>query len=169
MPKWLVIFTIASGVLVIAFFVYNSGHSSCDGIVKQTFPNLAANLAAFKASGEGIIGKEKIQDIDAQSQKIVALLKTCCLSLHNGSMKPEKHQLCLSKAKNFEEKLLQVSKVFEEAEADMQEGKLQEMDEKVTEAQTLVDEFTLIVRDLDSLTEADETVNPAKPIESAKP
>ncbi len=169
MWKWLTALAIMVGLLGVAYFVYSRRSTPCDGIVQETIPGLASDLATFNAYGEAVIGREKVQNVDADSQKVGALLKTCCISQHNSSMKPEQHQACLDGAKKYEAKLAQTSKVFEEVDEDSQQGKLHEMDDKVTEAQKLVDEAAVIVRDLAALVEAAPSAHPAQANDQSKP
>ena len=148
MRKWLIALAIVAGLLSVGYFVHSKRSTPCDGIVKETIPDFSSKVDAFKASGKWVIGKEKMQEVDKDSQDLVTLLKACCAAQHNGSMKPERYQVCLNGVKDFEAKIARMTNIVEEAETDMQDGKLHEMDDRVTEAETLADGLTVIVRDL---------------------
>jgi hypothetical protein len=158
-----------AGLLSVGYFAYSKRSTPCDGIVKETIPDFASKVDAFKASGEWVIGKDKMQEVDKGSQDVVTLLKACCVAQHNGSMKPERYQACLNGVKDVEAKIVRMTNIVEEAEADMQNGKLHEMDDKVTEAQTLADEFPVVARDLGTLVGAPQAAPSAPQTDNAKP
>jgi cytochrome c peroxidase len=169
MRKWLIALAIVAGLASIGYFTYNKRSTFCDGIVKQTIPDFASKVDAFKAGGKWLIGKEKMQGIDRDSQDVLTLLKACCAAQHNGSMKPEGYQACLTDVKSFEAKIVRMTNIIEEAEADMQEGRLHEMDDRVTEVEQLTDELPVIVRNLRALTGVPQSASSAPQTKSATP
>jgi hypothetical protein len=169
MWKRLITLAIVAGLLSIGYFAYSKRSTPCDGIIKEALPDFASKVDAFRASGEWVIGKDKMQKVDKDSQEVVTLFKACCVAQHNGSMKPEQYQACLSGAKDFETKIEQMTGIVDEAELDMQEGKLHEMDDKITEAETAADGLAGMVRDLSTLAGMPQTTLPASQSSNAKP
>jgi hypothetical protein len=169
MRKWLISLAVVAGLLGVGYFAYSKRSTPCDGIVKETIPDFASKVDALKASGEWVIGKDKMQEVDKDSQDIVTLLKACCVAQHNGSMKPEQYQACRDGAKDFETKIERMTGIVDVAELDMQEGKLHEMDDKITEAETAANELAVIVRDLSTLAGTPLTPRPASQSSNANP
>ena len=75
--------------MVIIYFAYQGvGRSKCDSIFEQTTDRLGGNLEVIKIKGELVLGRERVQELTEGSQKVALHLKTCCIALQAGAMKP---------------------------------------------------------------------------------
>jgi len=126
----------ATGILLtIVYFVYRGlTHSQCDSIFEQTTDRLHANLDAIKIKGELALGQEKVQELSDGAQKVALHLKTCCLSQQGGNMTGEQFQSCMSGAKDYETKIVQVATSVSEAQAAQQQGNSSLAEEKKQQA-----------------------------------
>ena len=123
-------FPIVAGALIVGYFAIGILPGTCDAIFEQSVPQLDVKMRFIKANGEWAIGKEKIQDIDKDAQKVGMHLKTCCISQEKGFMKPEQFQACMAGAKEYEAKIVQVASNIDEAQAAKQQGDIQLAEKK---------------------------------------
>jgi hypothetical protein len=70
MRKVLIVFVAVASVLLISAFMYFIRPQPCDGIFERTAPQLKVKLGFIEANGEWAIGKEKIQQVDKDSQDV---------------------------------------------------------------------------------------------------
>lgn len=154
MQKAPMIFIAAVGFLIVGYFAYSIRRTPCDGIFEQTAPSLSVKVNALKANGEWAIGREKIQEVDKDAQKIAVHLKSCCISQQSGYIKPEQYQVCVNGAKDYEAKIIQITNIIGEAQAAKQQGKPQVAEQMVADAKTTVDAATNIVSELGRLADA---------------
>jgi hypothetical protein len=145
MQKSLIALATAAVFVIVGYFVYAWRRTPCDGIFEQTVPSLSVKVNALKASGEWVIGPEKVQDVSDGAQKIAVHLKSCCISQQSGYMRPEQYQVCVNGAKDYEAKIIQITNIIGEAQAAKQDGKSEVADQKVKEARTAAAESTSIV------------------------
>ena len=114
----LIIIAAAAVLLVITYFVYQgTGRSKCDSIFEQTADRLRGNLEFINIKGGLVLGREKVQELTEGSQKVALHLKTCCISQQAGSINADQFQVCISGAKDYETKILQVATNIKEAKA----------------------------------------------------
>ncbi|HXW70350.1 MAG TPA: hypothetical protein VEK34_02735 [Methylocella sp.] len=154
MQKWaLASVAAALLIIVVGYLAYGRRAEPCDNIVTATLPDLPDKLYNFNGYGEGIIGKEKVQEVDAHAKKVTELLKSCCQQFHKGAMTAEQQQACVTGAKNFVAKINEIATLFEDADNAGQEGNLNEMDAKVAQAQQLSGATAVMVDELSKLAE----------------
>jgi hypothetical protein len=142
MRKALIVFVAVASVLLIAAFMYFIRPQPCDGIFEQTAPQLNVKLGFIEANGEWAIGKEKIQQVDKDSQDVALHLKTCCILQDKGSITPEQFQVCVNGAKEYEAKIIQITNIVGVAQEAKQQGKTELADQKAAEAKTVAGEST---------------------------
>jgi TIR domain len=136
------LFPIVIGGLIVGYFVTGILPGACDGIFEQSVPELNVKMRFIEANGEWAIGKEKIQDIDKDAQKVGMHLKACCISQEKGFMKPEQFQVCMAGGKEYEAKIVQVASNIGEAQTAKQQGDIQLAEKKAMEAKTVAGEST---------------------------
>ncbi|HET6375278.1 MAG TPA: hypothetical protein VFF88_04450 [Methylocella sp.] len=141
-----------AGLLIIAYFAFGIRGRACRGALEEAVPELKASLVELKDNAEWVIGPEKIQQIEKQAEELGSFLESCCESRQRGAMNEERYQRCVDGAKAFAAKIAEITKNAQEAETDMQEGRLHAMDDKVTEAQANADATADIVRSLATAT-----------------
>jgi hypothetical protein len=142
MQKALIVFVAVASVLLIAAFMYFIRPQPCDGIFEQTAPRLKVKLGFIEANGEWAIGKEKIQQVDKDSQDVALHLKTCCIWQNKGSITPDQFQVCVNGAKEYAAKIIQITNIVAEAQAAKQQGETELADQKAAEAKTAVGKST---------------------------
>ena len=114
----LIIVAATAILLVIIYFVYQSPfHSKCDSIFEQTADRLRGNLEVIKIKGELVLGREKVQELTEGSQKVALHLKTCCIAQQAGTMNADQFQVCVTGAKDYETKIVQVATNIKEVKA----------------------------------------------------
>jgi DNA repair ATPase RecN len=148
MRKGMTALALIAGLLIIAYFAFGIRGSSCRGALEEAVPELKASLAELKDSAEWVVGPEKMQQIEKHAEELATLLESCCESRQRGVMNEERYQRCVDGAKAFAAKIAEIIKNAQEAETDMQEGRLHAMDDKVTEAQANADAAADFVRGL---------------------
>jgi hypothetical protein len=164
MQKALIVFVAVASVLLIAAFMYFIRPQPCDGIFEQTAPQLKVKLGFIEANGEWAIGKEKIQQVDKDSQDVALHLKTCCIWLDKGSITPEQFQVCMNGAKEYEAKIIQITNIVGDAQEAKQQGKTELADQKAAEAKTVAGESTNVAGKV-----ADDTKKLAQAVEKPSP
>ena len=125
-------------VLVFAYFLYDHFRPHSDSIFEQTSTRLGGNLEVIRTKGELFVGREKIQELSEGAQKVALHLKTCCVAQHSGILTPEQFQGCMNGAKDYENKVLQVSSIIGEAQVAKDQGNLQLVDQRVAQAREVV-------------------------------
>lgn len=155
MRKGLTALALIAGLLIIAYFAFGIGGSSCRGALEEAVPELKASLAELKDSAEWVVGPEKMQQIEKHAEKLASLLESCCESRQRGVKNEERYQRCVAGAKAFAAKIAEITKKAQEAETDMQEGRLHAMDDKVTETQADAEAIGDIMRGIEASGSAD--------------
>jgi hypothetical protein len=92
-------------------------HPKCESIFEQTTDRLRGNMDVVKMNGELVLGREKVQELTESSQKVALHLKTCCIALETGSINAEQFERCVSRAKDYETKIVQVATNIKEVKA----------------------------------------------------
>jgi len=114
----LIIVAATAVLLAIIYFVsQRPGHSKCDGIFEQTTDRLRANLDFINIKGGLDLGRDKVQELTEGSQKVALHLKTCCIAQQAGSMNADQFQVCVSGAKDYETKIVEVATNIKAAKA----------------------------------------------------
>lgn len=146
MTKKLIALVIVATFLIIGLFVVLNRSGHCDGIFEQAAPQLKVKLQLLKTNGEWVIGKEKLQQIADNSQKVALHLKTCCILRDGNSISAEQFQVCVNGAKEYDAKIGQITDIVAEAQAAKAAGNTQLADQKIASAQTAAGETDGIVR-----------------------
>jgi hypothetical protein len=108
----------ATGIsLAIIYFVNQPRPSKCDSIFEQTATRLGGNLEFVNIKGGLVLGREKVQELTEGSQKVALHLKTCCIAQEARSINADQFQVCISGAKDYETKIIQVATNIKEAKA----------------------------------------------------
>jgi hypothetical protein len=151
-------------VLTIIYFVYQILiHSKCDSIFEQTENRLRGNLEFIKIKGELVLGREKVQELSEGPQKVALHLKTCCIAQEAGTMKPDKFQVCMDGAKDYETKIVQVANNIEEVKAAEEQQNPELAKQKTEQAQEAANEAISTEKTLGNIEEvkaAEEQQNP---------
>ncbi|HET6379169.1 MAG TPA: hypothetical protein VFG05_12825 [Methylocella sp.] len=150
MRKGITAIALIAGLLMIAYFASGIRGSACRGALEEAVPELKTSLAEFKDSAEWVVGPEKMQQIEKHAEELSSLLESCCESRRSGMKNEEQYQRCKDGAKAFAAKIAEITKIAQEAETDMQEGRLHAMDDKVTQAQANADAIGEIVRGIEA-------------------
>ena len=105
----LIIVAATAVLLVLIYFVYQgTGRSKCDSIFEQTADRLSGSLKFINVTGELALGRETVQKLTEGSQKVAIHLKTCCIAERAGTLNADQFQVCMSGAKEYETKVIQV-------------------------------------------------------------
>jgi hypothetical protein len=137
----LVIIAATAVLLVIIYFVYQSFvHSKCDSIFEQTADRLRGNLEFIKIKGELVLGREKVQELAEGPQKVALHLKTCCIAQQAGTMNADQFQVCMSGAKDYETKIVQVATNLKEVKAAEEQQKPELAKQKTEQAKEAANE-----------------------------
>ena len=157
-------------VLTIIYFVYQSfSHSKCDSIFEQTADRLRGNLEVIKIKGELVLGREKVQELTEGSQKVALHLKTCCIAQQAGAMKADQFQDCVSGAKNYETKIIQVATNIKEVKAAEEQQKPELAKQKTEQAKEAASEAISTERTLANTSEVPPAAeSKAAPVEKVK-
>lgn len=133
-PLGIIIAALVVVVLVIGYFVYDHFRPRCDSIFEQTTTKVGGNLDIIKSKGELFVGREKVQELAEGSQKVALHLKTCCVAQQSGVMTPEQFQGCINGAKEYENKIQEVSSIIGEAQTAKDQGNQQLVEQKAVQA-----------------------------------
>ena len=137
--KSLVIIAVTLVVLVVAYFGYDLiVRQRCDSIFEQTSTRLGGNIEFIKTKGELFVGREKVQELTEGSQKVALHLKTCCIAQRSGIMTSEQFQGCINGAKDYENRIQQVSAILGEAQTAKDQGNQQLVEQKAAQAREAV-------------------------------
>jgi hypothetical protein len=152
-PKPLAILAVTGFVLVIAYFLYDRFRPRCDSIFEQTTTRLGGNLDFIKTKGELFVGREKVQELAEGPQKVALHLKACCVAQQSSNLGPAQIQGCINGAKDYESKILQVTTIIREAQAGMDQGNLQLVEQKSAQAKEAVSAASRSVSELGKVAE----------------
>jgi len=137
----LVIIAGTAVLLVIIYFGYQSFvHSKCDSIFEQTADRLRGNLEFIKIKGELVLGREKVQELTEGPQKVALHLKTCCIAQQAGTMNADQFQVCMSGAKDYETKIVQVATNIKEVKVAEEQQKPELAKQKTEQAKEAANE-----------------------------
>ena len=151
----LIIVAAAIVSLTIIYFVYQgTGRSKCDSIFEQTADRLRGNLEFINIKGGLALGREKVQELTEGSQKVALHLKTCCIAQQAGSINADQFQLCISGAKDYETKIIQVATNIKEAKAAEEQQKPELAREKTEQARKTANEAIDSEKNLAKTTES---------------
>jgi hypothetical protein len=151
-------------LLVIIYFVYQSFfHSKCDSIFEQTADRLRGNLEVIKIKGELVLGREKVQELTAGSQKVALHLKTCCIAHLAGTMSADQFQVCMTGAKDYETKIVQVATNIKEVKAAEEQQKPELAKQKTEQAKEAASQAISTEKILDNTTVVLSPTPPVKP------
>ena len=152
--KPLVIVALSAVVLVIVYLAYDLLRPRCESIFEQTATNLGGNIEFIKTKGEIFVGREKVQELAEGSQKVALHLKTCCVAQRSGAMTPEQFQGCMNGAKDYENKIQQVSSIIGEAQTAKDQGNQQLVEQKTAQAREAVGATNNTVSQLSKVAES---------------
>ena len=151
-------------LLVIIYFVYQSPlHSKCDSIFEQTADRLRGNLEFIKIKGELVLGREKVQELTEGSQKVALHLKTCCIAQVSGAMSADQFQVCVTGAKDYETKIVQVATNIKEVKAAEEQQKPELARQKTEQATEAASQAISTEKTLANITESLPSPTPVKP------
>jgi hypothetical protein len=154
-------------VLTIIYFVYQFLiHSKCDSIFEQTADRLRGNLEVIKIKGELVLGREKVQELSEGSQKVALHLKTCCIAQQARTMNADKFQDCMSGAKDYETKIVQVATNIKEVKAAEEQQKPELAKQKKEQANEAAREA---IRTEKTLAKTIEVLPPTPPVKPPPP
>jgi hypothetical protein len=160
----LIIVAATAVLLVIIYFVYESVfHSKCDSIFEQTENRLRGNLEVIKIKGELVLGREKVQELTEGSQKVALHLKTCCIAQQAGTMNAEQFQVCMTGAKDYETKIVQVATNIQEVKAAEEQRKPELAKQKAEQATEAASQAISTEKTLANITESLPSPTPVKP------
>lgn len=136
LPLAVLVIAATAVALTIIYFVYRTllPHSKCDSIFEQTTDRLRGNLDVVKTNGELVLGRERVQELTEGSQKVALHLKTCCITLEAGTINADQFQVCISTAKDYETKIVQVATNINEAKAAEEQQKPELAKQKAEQA-----------------------------------
>jgi hypothetical protein len=163
----LIIIAATAVLLVVIYFVYQgSGRSKCDSIFEQTTDRLRGNLEFIKIKGELVLGREKVQDLTDGSQKVALHLKTCCIAQQSGNLNADQFQACLSGAKDYETKVIQVVTNIKEATTAEEQQKPELARQKTEQAKQAASEAIntekVLAKATDSLAASPSPIRPSQ-------
>lgn len=115
-------------------------HSKCESIFEQTTDRLRGNMDVVEMNGELVLGREKVQELTESSQKVALHLKTCCIALEARSINAEEFERCVSGAKDYEAKIVQVASNIKEVKAAEEQQRPEIAKEKAEQAKEAANE-----------------------------
>ena len=130
------ILIVISGILIfftVAFLGYDllkKSVSPCDSIFEQTTTQLDTKLKLAKAEAGLSIGKEKIQDLTEDAQKMALNLKACCVVLDAGQVNSNQFLTCKDSAEKYEAQIDTIMVQLEEVKMAKREGRSDVIEEK---------------------------------------
>ena len=98
------------------------------------------NMDVVKINGELVLGREKVQELTESSQKVALHLKTCCIALETSSINAEQFERCVSRAKDYETKIVQVATNIKEVKAAEEQQRPKLAKEKAEQAREAANE-----------------------------
>jgi len=151
-------------VLTIIYFVYQwFSHSKCDSIFEQTENRLRGNLEVIKIKGELVLGREKVQELSEGSQKVALHLKTCCIAQEARTMSADQFQVCMSGAKDYETKIVQIATNIKEVKAAEEQQKPELAMQKTEQATEAASQAISTEKTLANITASLPSPTPVKP------
>jgi len=151
----LIIVAATAVLLAIIYFVsQRPGHSKCDGIFEQTTDRLRANLDFINIKGGLDLGREKVQELTEGSQKVALHLKTCCIAQQAGNMNADQFQVCITGAKDYETRIVEVATNIKEAKAAEEQQKPDLTRQKMDQAREAANEAINTEKTLAKTTES---------------
>jgi hypothetical protein len=144
MKKQMKLMVIAAAVvtIVLAYLLLAGRRTQCDTIFEQTATRVGGNLDIIKNKGELFVGREQVQALTEGAQKVGLHLKSCCLSQQTGNMTHDEFQDCINGAKDYESKVLLVTKLINEAQAAKNQGNEELAQQKAGQAREAVSAVT---------------------------
>jgi hypothetical protein len=144
----------ATGILLAIIYFVNQPHSKCDSIFEQTIPRLNTHLEFINIKGGLVLDREKVQELTEGSQKVALHLKTCCIAQEAGSLNADQFQVCISGAKDYETKIIQVATNIKEAKAAEEQRKPDLARQKTEQARAAANEAINTEKTLAKTTES---------------
>jgi hypothetical protein len=102
--------------------------------------SLRGNLDVIRSRGEVFIGKQKVKDLNDESERYVANLKLCCVVLQGGKLGADQFLKCKNDIAQHETRMSQIVTAIGEAEAAQTQGKTDVTKQKVEAVDRLVGE-----------------------------
>jgi hypothetical protein len=159
----LIIVAATAVLLVLIYFVYQgTGRSKCDSIFEQTADRLSGNLKFLNITGKLALGRETVQKLTEGSQKVALHLKTCCIAERAGALNAGQFQVCMTGAKEYETKVVQVVTSIKEAKAAEEQKKPELAREKTEQARKKANEAIDSGENFAKTTESPAVSPPAK-------
>ena len=117
----LIVVALTIVVLAIAYLIYDS-RARCDSLFAQTATRLGGKLAAGKTSIEFAMGRDGVQKVADDNQKVALHLESCCLAQQLRHMSAGRYQSCVNGAKEYERRIIQIVDASREAKAAQDQG-----------------------------------------------
>ena len=145
---------VAATAVLLAIIYFFHPRSKCESIFEQTADRLGGNLEFINIKGGLVLGREKVQELTEGSQKVALHLKTCCIAQQAGSINADQFQLCISGAKDYETKIIQVATNIKEAKAAEEQQKPDLARQKTEQARAAANEAINTEKTLAKTTES---------------
>ena len=120
--------------------------SPCDSIFEQTTTQLDTKLKLANAEAELSIGKEKIQDLTEEAQKMALNLKACCVVSGAGKINPNQFLKCKESERMYEAQIDIIKIQLQEVKMAKMEGSSDVIEEKQRQIDAAVDKARSISR-----------------------
>ncbi|PYK10070.1 MAG: hypothetical protein DME61_04645 [Verrucomicrobia bacterium] len=145
---------VAATAVLLAIIYFFHPRSKCESIFEQTADRLGGNLEFINIKGGLVLGREKVQELTEGSQKVALHLKTCCIAQQAGSINADQFQFCISGAKDYETKIIQVATNIKEAKAAEEQQKPDLARQKTEQARAAANEAINTEKTLAKTTES---------------
>lgn len=159
----LILIAVAGVLIAVTYFVYRGlTHTACDSIFEQTAERVRGSFELIKTKGELVLGREQVQELTEGSQKVALHLKTCCIVQQGGTMSPDQLQSCISGAKDYETKMVQITTIIKEAQTAQEQGNTALVEQKTKEAKQVAGATLVTFKGIGAAAEALRASNPPK-------
>ncbi len=113
------------GIVVVAYFVYDyliKQASPCESIFEQTTMQFDLKLKTVAAEGDVVLGRQQVQELSDNAQVTALNLKTCCIVLNSGAVKPDQFLQCQNAGRDYQARLDDIVRQISRARAAQETG-----------------------------------------------
>ena len=112
---------IGLGYLIYANWVQKS--NPCASIFDQTTVSIEEKIKILRKKGDGILGRDQIQNVSDQALQITADLKTCCILFHDDKIAFEEFVKCQDDFNQYERSIDRLAHVVVQTQVAKQQGR----------------------------------------------
>ena len=144
---------IGLGYLIYANWIQKG--NPCASIFDQTTVSIEEKIKILRKKGDGILGRDQIQNVSDQALQITADLKTCCILFHDDKIAFEKFVKCQDDFNQYERNIDRLAHLVVQTQVAKQQGRydlvnlrINDIERNIRDLGIISDQFTAQMKSL---------------------